>query len=428
MKREIRLDLASLSGRTERTPQGFLKVSGRLTRTGVLSYVRADGSTFRELRHPDEVFRDDSIASLRLAPVTDRHPAGLITPQNVRELQVGIVAEARRDGAFVAGDIVVQDQDVIDKVIRRDARELSAGYTCQIDRSPGEFGGERFDGIQREIVYNHLALGPQDWGRAGPDVALHLDGIDVGIHALIGVERRDQTSLMPEITTRPSTDPDDPLDRLLPSALRGDALEGPTNMATKTIKIDGMDFEVDPNAAQAMERAIASRDAKITAETSRADAAEGERDAARTELTETKTKLDSATDPKALSAAVAARVELETKARKVLGVEAKFDGQSDREIKIAAMTKHDENFKADGRSDDYVDARFDVVIETAQQRTDDRDRVPSAILDNRLPPSVRHDAGPPERRIDSAEAARQRANEEARDASMKDLRVSYKPN
>lgn len=424
MSREIRLDLATLSDRTERTPQGFLKVSGRLTRTGVLSYVRADGSTFRELRHPDEVFRDDSLASLRLAPVTDRHPAGLITPGNVRQLQIGLVADVRRDGRFVTGDLVVQDQTVIDKVLRRDARELSAGYTCQIDATAGEFGGERFDGIQREIVYNHLALGPRDWGRAGPDVALHLDGIDTEIHPLIGVELRvDHARLVPEVGARPSIDPDDPLDRLLPSAL-----EGPSTMTTKTIRIDGLDFEVPTQAAQAMEQALASRDAKLVTETARADAAEGERDAAKTELNETKTKLDAATDPKALSSAVTARVELETKARNVLGAEEKFDGKSDREIKIAALTKHDESFRADDRSDDYIDARFDVVVETAQERTDDRERVPSTIMHNRVPESVRLDGTPPEPRIDSADAARLRAEDDARDASTKNLRVSYKSN
>lgn len=35
--------------------------------------------------------------------------------------------------------------------------------------------GEHYDAIQRNIVVNHIALGPKGWGRAGPEVAVKTD-------------------------------------------------------------------------------------------------------------------------------------------------------------------------------------------------------------------------------------------------------------
>ena len=58
-----RFDVAEI-GRPVRTPQGFLRVPAYLTRAGVLEYKRDDGSTVRELRHPDEADPDNSSRSI----------------------------------------------------------------------------------------------------------------------------------------------------------------------------------------------------------------------------------------------------------------------------------------------------------------------------------------------------------------------------
>lgn len=173
-----RFDLASgtVSGHRT-TPQGGLIVSGNLTRTGVFTYVNADGTTRRELRHPDEVFDADSLASLAHAPVTVDHPEA-VTPKNWRDVAVGhVAATPKRDGRFVAADDVrLHDAGAIAKVRSGALQELSCGYSCTLDNTPGRYDGEEYDAIQRGIRYNHVAAGPAGWGRAGPEVRMRLDG------------------------------------------------------------------------------------------------------------------------------------------------------------------------------------------------------------------------------------------------------------
>jgi hypothetical protein len=173
----LRMDRGKLA-KTKRTSQGFARVDARLTRTGILEYVRADGSIQREYRPAEEVFNADSLASLAGAPVTDLHPAVMVDPTNVRQLQVGITNAPRRDGKFIGAELVVQAADVIAKIDDGTRKEISCGYTCELDMTPGVFEGQHYDAVQRAINYNHVALGPSDWGRAGSEVALRLDSAD----------------------------------------------------------------------------------------------------------------------------------------------------------------------------------------------------------------------------------------------------------
>ena len=175
MREVQRLDYGRLS-RVERTPQGGIRAPANLTRTGVFVYKRADGSEVRELRHPEEVFAEDSLATLAGAPITDLHPSKPVRPNNWRKLAIGHVGEqVKQDGKFVAAQLSIQDQAAIVAVERGDRKELSCGYSCRIDPTPGEYEGERYDQAQTNIRYNHVALGPSNWGRAGNEVALRLD-------------------------------------------------------------------------------------------------------------------------------------------------------------------------------------------------------------------------------------------------------------
>ena len=468
--RELRFDVGSLRSRGRRTPQGFLRIPGNLTRTGVLTYSRADGSKFRELRHPDEVFRPDSLATLAFAPVTERHPGGLVSPKNVAAVQVGVVTEARQDGTFVAGDVVVQSDPTIARVLGGKLRELSPGYTCRIDHSPGEWLGERYDGIQRGIVYNHLALGPRDWGRSGPDVALKLDSkTHKAAGDLVAFERFDSSKSAGSFITQQMelrsmrardlaeasgieefrlsvivdgfdspTDTEasaisqalglDPalLINQIPDADRRDT-RGAREMETSMIRVDSIDIQVQASHASLVEKAIRDRDAKIVELSKRADEAEGKSDAAVAELAETKTKLDEATDPKKLAAAVEARASLEKGARKILGAEAKLDQKSDRDIMVAAVVKTDDKFDPAGKSDDYVTARFDAIVSAAPE-PNGRHAAARAIAAGRDPNAERHDdAGGDlndDSRIDSAEGAKARARRQGAEMGSKKLRVS----
>lgn len=174
MRTVKRYDFGTL-GKAERTPQGGIRVPARFTRVGIFEYQTEDGETRRELRPPDEVFNPESMETLRDAPITNLHVSE-ITPENFSRYVKGHVGSAiKQDGIYLAGDAVIQDAEIIRMVERGERKEFSLGYDCVLDETPGEWEGERYDAIQRNIKYNHAALGPEGWGRAGKDVALRLD-------------------------------------------------------------------------------------------------------------------------------------------------------------------------------------------------------------------------------------------------------------
>jgi len=72
------------AGTLKRDAVGALRFDARLTRTGVFAYRMPDGSVRRELRHPDHVFKPDSLKSLALATLTLRHPQeGMVRGDNL---------------------------------------------------------------------------------------------------------------------------------------------------------------------------------------------------------------------------------------------------------------------------------------------------------------------------------------------------------
>jgi hypothetical protein len=78
--------------------------------------------------------------------------------------------DAEFDGTYLTNSLFVNAQDAIDGIESGKKRELSAGYHYTPDMTPGKFDGKGFDGVMRDIVFNHVAL--VEDGRAGPDVVV----------------------------------------------------------------------------------------------------------------------------------------------------------------------------------------------------------------------------------------------------------------
>jgi hypothetical protein len=177
MKRQRRFDQGTLD-KAERLPNGFLKADAFLTRTGVFPYMNADGTIRRELRLPEEVFKEDSMKTLELATLTLGHPRVPVTALNAKELGVGTVGQdVREDSDKLRSTVMVQDNAAIEAMEDDGIRQTSCGYYCDLEPKPGiTEDGEEYDFIQRNIDYNHVALVPH--GRAGPEVAVRLDSAD----------------------------------------------------------------------------------------------------------------------------------------------------------------------------------------------------------------------------------------------------------
>lgn len=347
--RAMRFDAGAI-GKLERTPTGGIRVPARVTREGVLVYQRADGTTIRELRPADEVFREDSLASLADCAVTITHPSsGRVTPETFRQDSVGYVrGEGQRDGRFVAAHLVVQDADAIRRIDAGELVELSCGYSCRVEPTSGMTAdGERYDAIQRDVTYNHVALLPRGGGRAGRDVALRLDGAGVEVAT-------------PPANDNPARDParDPERDRRIDTM--------------KTERIDGVDYVVGSNEWQ---QAHAKRMARLDAEAEELKAKIAELEAqlaamkeelaGQTAALDEKSKaLDEATDETKMDARIAARAALVEQARGVLGASVKLDGKTSDQIRREVLTKLDGAGCVEGKDASHVAIYFEARLKS----------------------------------------------------------------
>lgn len=255
----FRYDRTSSIVKFERTPSGGLRLDARPSRVGVQTYKNLDGSIRREYRPASEVHAPESLASFKGAPVTLLHPVGeTVNPENYSRLAKGVIPEpARADGLLVATSVDVNAADAIAGVESREYCELSVGYHCDEDWTPGVSPeGEAYDLVQKNIRVNHVALLPKGGARGGSDCRLRVDSA---------------------------------------SAISVDML----------IKIDGVEYEAGSDSAKAAIKRL--EDAKAKAET--------EATTARTEAATQKTRADSASDPKEIAKRVAFRASLIAQAR-----------------------------------------------------------------------------------------------------------------
>ncbi len=165
----IRYDRVPL--RAKKTAEGFIRDKPVIGRAGVMRYLNADGTERLEYRPPEEAFKGDSLESLKGAPVTVGHN-GYVTSDDIdHQRPIGTVLSAgEQDGNNIVADMVLYQ-------LPTGARELSCGYTLDLDETPGVTPeGEKYDAVQRNIRYNHVAVVPR--GRAGV-ARLNMDGDQV---------------------------------------------------------------------------------------------------------------------------------------------------------------------------------------------------------------------------------------------------------
>lgn len=173
LNRVIRLDSIPLP-EAYFTSEGYLIDRPILTSTGIFEYIKPDGSVRYELRLPEEVFAEESLASYQGKPVIITHEAEYVTKDNVQSEAIGtILSKGYQDGSDVRAQIIIHDTDAMKEC---GLRELSLGYDLDLEETPGEWNGQHYDAIQRNIRINHLAL-VRD-ARAGDQARLHIDSRD----------------------------------------------------------------------------------------------------------------------------------------------------------------------------------------------------------------------------------------------------------
>lgn len=301
------------------TSQGFLRGPAALTRVGVFDYRLPDGTVRKELRPPEEVFKKESLETLEGAPVTDAEPHTdgiMINPENVGKYEIGSVSDqVEVNNGHVMAKVTIKKKDAIDLIKNGERKDVSCGYYCRLDMTPGSWNGEKYDAVQRDIVYNHASIGPENWGRAGSSVGLRLDSQDVALQ----IEPQNME-------------------------IKG--------MAETSLKIDGVELKLDSTQAGVIDKALQNREAQIK----KFEELKGKHDAAVADLKKAEAKIADLEKPERLDSLVKARAELI--ARAGLFTKESFDGKSDREIKELAIKEAAPEIKLDSKSEEYIDGVF----------------------------------------------------------------------
>lgn len=120
------------------------------------------------LRDPDELKK--AAPSLNGVPLLRKHVPVNADDHQPHEVVGSLGTDADFDGTYLKNSLFVNARDAIEGIETQKKRELSAGYHYTPDMTPGIFDGKAFDGIMRDIVFNHVAL--VEDGRAGPDVVV----------------------------------------------------------------------------------------------------------------------------------------------------------------------------------------------------------------------------------------------------------------
>lgn len=324
--------LSTFKGKIDSTT-GFLTAPVNLARTGIQYYYGYElGLVDRALeqigvfRPAEEVFHVDSIKSFVNLVVTDDHPDSLVGTDNVKQLQVGTVSEAKQSSNLLSGIVTITDKSQIAK-IKNGKAEVSVGYLRDLVPEVGEYGGEKYEFVMRNIQANHLAI--VDAGRCGAACRLNLDH-----------KKGDSTMVK--------------------------------------VKIDGLDFDVENDQlAQAIQNQQSAHDAEMSEKEKELEKLKKEKDEEEEKLKKEKEAAEGAKDAalklvlddKAINKLVADRAQLLSDASKILGKDNMPSCDDCPETIKAAVVKKVLDMDIADKSAEYINATYDIAVKQANKAT-----------------------------------------------------------
>lgn len=309
------------------TDNGFLRVKGRVARTGIQQYLASElGLESRDAndivnvyRPADEVFNTDSISSYDNVDVTNDHPQQMVDASTYKSTSVGHVISAEQDGDFVSVDMIIKDASTI-KDVERGKVQLSAGYTAEYHEESGVTdSGEKYDFVQRNIKINHVAICAR--ARAGAQARLFDNH---------GVNTMNKVTLD----------------------------------AGRSIEIE------DAAVAALVTDSIARLEQQVTDANAKTDKVEAERDTLKEQLD----AATQATSDEAIAKRVADVATAQTQARKIAGDEFTCDSVDPLTIKRTALKAKRESIDWDAKSQDYVQSAWDMALEDADKAPAPKDQ------------------------------------------------------
>jgi hypothetical protein len=358
------------------TDSGQMIVPCAFARTGAQNYTAgqlgltdtASDKVVTVMRDEADVFDSASLSSFRSVPVTIGHPKteqGLpqaVTAKNAAKLQVGVLEGMPvRDEDTLTGTLVIARQDAID-LIEDGTKELSAGYTCDLEVIDGA-GGESII-YQRNIRANHIAI--VERGRAGAMCSIaDEDTMDV-------IKTEEEVVLSDDQASNEAVAVEDTVVSETVSAEAGVEAAVEDAVADVEVEVASAAVETEDEVAEPilLDEEVKEVVVEVADEVAAEINLEDELETVKTsmvaltdELSEANAKVAALQDQ--LENSVNERVETILIAKDLTDMN-EFSAKSVQEIKLEVVAKLMPNLTLDGKSEAYVCARFDILSEDAE--------------------------------------------------------------
>ena len=167
----------TLDGKSNRyfDENGYLVIKdNKIAKSGVFEYLGREISDSLPETEVYKVYRpweelEKSAKDFEGMPLKYGHE--WVQPEK-RDIKIGAVSgEVKLEEPYLIADIKIYDKDAIEEITNKGIVDLSPGYRAHYKQESGEYNGEKYEFMQQDIKYNHLAV--VENGRSGKDVRIN---------------------------------------------------------------------------------------------------------------------------------------------------------------------------------------------------------------------------------------------------------------
>ena len=153
---------------------GYLVIKdNKIAKAGVFEYLGREISDSLPETEIYKVYRpweelEKSAKDFEGMPVKFGHE--WVQPEK-RDVKIGAVSgEVKLEEPYLIADIKIYDKGAIEEITQKGVVDLSPGYRAYYKAESGEYNGEKYEFVQEDIKYNHLAV--VENGRSGKEVRI----------------------------------------------------------------------------------------------------------------------------------------------------------------------------------------------------------------------------------------------------------------
>ena len=172
---------SSESPKWEKTEDGFLRCKACVLMQSIMPYAKSElegvpdgfqNSSIRMYVPIDEIAAQSALRSLEGMPIVAGDHTWM-TPELVSDYSMGNVSGVPWiENDRLICNLLVTNPDAIAAIENGKIGEISGAYRAETEFSPGTFNNEAFDAVQKNILWNHIAVIPKGHGRGGAEVRI----------------------------------------------------------------------------------------------------------------------------------------------------------------------------------------------------------------------------------------------------------------